>query len=251
MATHRNRLVTTISNTPGTSGSLTVSAASSGYQTFAAGDDGLTFDISIVDGSAWEVRTGCTYTHSTTTLSRGTLEASSTGSAVNLTSGAIVTVTLTAGKGNAIEDQLSRGYVYVRSDGTTTQTLSSGAYSKIAAALATEVSDVNGWWDHTNKKFQPTRAGKYIVSTSCGLTLMNAGKFILLTLYKNGSEAFRLNRLDTGYADSALSATGTAIIDMNGSSDYVEVYMYNGDTVSRDVDHFPQIVWFTAAFLGA
>lgn len=103
---HRNRLVATISNSPGTSGALTISAAQSGYRSFVAGDDGLTFDVSIVDGTAWEVRTGCTYTHSGTSLSRGTLEDSSTGSAINLTSAAVVTATPSAGLFNALERAL-------------------------------------------------------------------------------------------------------------------------------------------------
>jgi hypothetical protein len=37
----KNRLVTSISNSPGSSGALTISSASSGYQTFEASDDGL------------------------------------------------------------------------------------------------------------------------------------------------------------------------------------------------------------------
>lgn len=99
MATHKNRLVTTISNTPSTTGALTISTAQSGYRTFVAGDDGKSFDVVIVDGTAWEVRTACTYTHSGTSLARGTLEDSSTGSAIDLTSSAVVTVTATADAG--------------------------------------------------------------------------------------------------------------------------------------------------------
>jgi len=101
-ATHRNRLVTAISNTPGASGALTIAAAASGYRTFGASDDGLSFDVSIVDGTAWEIRTGCVYTNTGTSLSRGTLEDSSTGSAITLTSAAVVTVTPTAGFGNLL-----------------------------------------------------------------------------------------------------------------------------------------------------
>jgi len=102
-STHRNRLVTAISNTPGAAGALTIAAAASGYRTFGAADDGLSFDVSIIDGTAWEIRTGCVYTHSGTSLSRGTLEDSSTGSAIALTSSAVLTVTMTASFGNAAE----------------------------------------------------------------------------------------------------------------------------------------------------
>lgn len=102
-ATHRNRLVTAISNTPSTTGALTIAAAASGYRTFGAGDNGLSFDVSIVDGTDWEIRTGCVYTHSGTSLARGTMEDSSTGSAISLTSAAVVTVTMSAGMGNSTE----------------------------------------------------------------------------------------------------------------------------------------------------
>jgi len=83
------------SATTGT-GTQTLGAAESGYQAFAAGDDGKSFDVVIEDGSAWEVALECLYTHSGTTLTRGTLEASSTGSALSLTGSQKVYVTRSA-----------------------------------------------------------------------------------------------------------------------------------------------------------
>lgn len=103
--THINRLKVAVSGTPGT-GTITVSTAASGFRGFVAGDDGKTFSCLFLDGTAWEVATGCTYTHSGTTLSRGTLEASSTGSAISLTSAATVSVIAPASLGNRME-QLS------------------------------------------------------------------------------------------------------------------------------------------------
>lgn len=91
-ATHKNRLKTAISAVASSGlGALTIGSANSGYRTFGASDDGLTFDgITITEGTAWEVRDGCVYTHSGTSLSRGTLMDSSTGSAVAFTSAAVV-----------------------------------------------------------------------------------------------------------------------------------------------------------------
>lgn len=77
-------------------GTMTLGAAESSYQAFAAGDDGKYFDIVIEDGSAWEVARECLYTHSGTTLTRGTLEESSTGSVLALSGSAKVYVTNTA-----------------------------------------------------------------------------------------------------------------------------------------------------------
>ncbi len=91
-ANNRNRLKTTISAVASSGlGAFTISTASSGYRSFVAGDDGLTFDgVLITEGTAWEVRDGCVYTHSGTSLSRGTLMDSSTGSAIAFTSAAVV-----------------------------------------------------------------------------------------------------------------------------------------------------------------
>ena len=103
--THKNRLQTTISAVGSAGlGAFTISTASSGYRTFAAGDDGKTFDVLITEGTTWEVRTACAYTHSGTSLARGTLEDSSTGSAITFTSAAIVTVVGSAGFGNNAEN---------------------------------------------------------------------------------------------------------------------------------------------------
>lgn len=91
-----NRLQCAITNAPGTAGALTVGAAASGCRTFGAAQNGLTFTVTITDGTAWEVRSGCTYTHAGTSLSRGVLVDSSTGSAISLTSAATVILALSA-----------------------------------------------------------------------------------------------------------------------------------------------------------
>lgn len=104
-ATHKNFLKTTISAVASAGlGAFTISTASSGYRTFGSGDDGKTFDgVTIKEGTAWEVRDGCVYTHSGTSLSRGTLQDSSTGSAIAFTSAAVVQQGDSAGLAGRIE----------------------------------------------------------------------------------------------------------------------------------------------------
>lgn len=103
---HKNRVQMTVSGTPGT-GTITLGSASSGYQSFSSAHGAnATVDVLITDGTAWEVARSCTYTHSGTTLSRGTLEASSTGSAISLTSSAVVAQIPTAQWGNWLESAM-------------------------------------------------------------------------------------------------------------------------------------------------
>ena len=85
-----NRAAMSVSGTPGT-GTITLNAAATGYLTFAAAGavDGDTYPYLVTDGADWELGYGV-YTSSGTTLSRAALVASSTGSALSLTSAAVV-----------------------------------------------------------------------------------------------------------------------------------------------------------------
>lgn len=90
-----DRAAVTVSGTPGT-GAITIGAAKTGpWRTMPSGADGLTYEVTAVDGSAWEVFES-TYTHSGTSLSRGTLLSSSTGSRISLTSAAECYITAAA-----------------------------------------------------------------------------------------------------------------------------------------------------------
>lgn len=78
-------------------GSLTLGAALTGYQTFAASGvaDGDTVGYAIEDGASWEIGTG-TYTASGTTLSRTVTASSNSGSAISVTTNAQVFITALA-----------------------------------------------------------------------------------------------------------------------------------------------------------
>lgn len=96
MGTPLNRRWFNVASAPG-SGDVACGSALTGYLGLGAAQDGMTFDgVTFLDGSAWEVRNGCTYTHGTTTLTRGTLEESSTGSAISLSSSTTVMLSVSA-----------------------------------------------------------------------------------------------------------------------------------------------------------
>lgn len=106
MSQHANMVKVTAA-APNT-GSVTVSTAVSGFRTFAQGFNSADATVAGVriqdasDATIWEICRNCAYTHSGTTLSRGTLENSSTGSAVNFIGSVVVSVIETAGFGNNV-----------------------------------------------------------------------------------------------------------------------------------------------------
>lgn len=86
----------------GGTGAITLGSAVSGYQAFAAGDDGKTFPYAIQDGTAWETGRG-TYTHSGTSFARTSRTASSTGSALTVTTSAFLFVDMISTNGQNMD----------------------------------------------------------------------------------------------------------------------------------------------------
>ena len=263
--TYKNR-VGVASATTGT-GTLTLGAAESGYQGFVSGDDGKYFDVVIEDGTAWEVARECLYTHSGTTLTRGTREDSSTGAVLSLTGAAKVYVTETADRLNTSR---KTGYVFVQNDNTLAQSMTLGSWNRLRGnadspsngALMTEVSDDNGYWNAGIAKFQPTTPGKYFVTFAVVVTFTGtasaAGAYtVAANIYKNTVGVSRGPRAEF-VTTSALTATinmgsaATGVFDMNGSTDNIEPYVFANAPagVSGSTLNVSSAVTFTAIRVG-
>ena len=104
------------------------------------------------------------------------------------------------------------------------QALANGSTTKIQ--FDTERFDTNGNYDHsTNYRFTPTVAGKYQFDVSVQYAAGGSSlAYCYVYIYKNGSaRKISLNDFQNNSANTH-NATASYIIDMDGSSDYVEAY---------------------------
>ena len=112
-------------------------------------------------------------------------------------------------------------FAYLSAD----QTITDETWTKVS--INAEEYDTAGEYDHsTNYRFTPTTAGKYFFYATCCLrsgtnSTLKSGR---LAFYKNGSALYGgVSELTTNYGVSQ-QVTITASFEMNGSSDYVELY---------------------------
>jgi hypothetical protein len=107
------------------------------------------------------------------------------------------------------------------------QTVSDATVTKVQ--YDTETFDTDNCYDNsTNYRFTPTVAGKYFVyvSIQAASSVANDIKQVQIQLYKNGS-IYRQSRQINDPSETNWQIIHTqAIIDMNGSTDYLEVFGY-------------------------
>ena len=93
----------------------------------------------------------------------------------------------------------------------------------------TEVLDTDNCYDNsTNYRFTPTVAGKYFVYVQNQALALTASKLNGSNniIYKNGSEYKKTGMLFSNNYGRRASVSVTAIIDMNGTTDYLEGFAY-------------------------
>ena len=107
------------------------------------------------------------------------------------------------------------------------QTVSHATLTK--AQINTEVVDTASAYDNSsNYRFTPQTAGKYFVYGNMTLysssnTTVNGS---IIAIYKNGSNYKAQDLTPSGSRSSRETLAVSAIIDFNGSSDYVELWGY-------------------------
>lgn len=106
------------------------------------------------------------------------------------------------------------------------QAITSG--SAVLLTFDTSEFDTSSDWDATNNRFQPSLAGYYLFIANCVLDSADTLPSVLF-LYKNGAAHKR------GTQSGASSTFGfhtSALIHMNGSTDYVDARIFLGSNHS-------------------
>ena len=104
------------------------------------------------------------------------------------------------------------------------QTISGGVNTKIT--FTTKEFDTNTNYDTSTSKFTPTVAGYYQVDASVCYSNATAGEQLRTQIYKNGSQA-KIGTVGNSTSTQAASSNVSALIYMNGSTDYLEIYIYS------------------------
>jgi hypothetical protein len=116
---------------------------------------------------------------------------------------------------------------------SSSQSINDITFTKVQ--LNTENFDTNSNYDNaTNYRFTPTVAGKYIITVKARFATMSAsGKRGFLYIYKNGSSYAATSGITFSTAHN-LYLHISEVIDFNGSTDYVEMYVWhdNGSAIN-------------------
>lgn len=107
--------------------------------------------------------------------------------------------------------------------------VANATWTKIA--FNTEEFDTNSNYDTSTSRFTPTVAGYYQVNATLGFGGMTSGG-AFLSIYKNGS-SFKYGNLYTASAVGILSTVNT-LVYLNGTTDYLEIYGYQGSGTSKN-----------------
>lgn len=130
------------------------------------------------------------------------------------------------------------------------QTVSNATFTKLQAN--TKEFDTNSNYDaSTNYRFTPTVAGYYQVNGGVQFGGYTNYTEMLISIYKNGSEFKR-----GGYIGISTGSTYgqhvnvSALIYMNGSTDYIELYGYiNGSIGTPTASSTPPLTYFQASMV--
>ena len=149
------------------------------------------------------------------------------------TSGQVLT---SQGSGSAVQ-WATPGYgVFEVKHGSSAQSIPRVTYTKVE--FKTETYDLDGLFDTTTYRYTPQVAGYYYVFFTIVLTGQSSGYEIYAEIKKNGSSVMKSHSGGSQNYGSLGQADVYGFVQMNGSSDYLDSYIWhnNANSASRSPD---------------
>jgi hypothetical protein len=97
--------------------------------------------------------------------------------------------------------------------------------------IDTVTYDTNGIWDSVNKRFVPKKPGYYLITSR---VRRNSTNSMVLAIAVSGG--FRATGPDVGV--NAFAVSGTDLLFCNGTTDYVETYIYSVNAAAYTIGSF-------------
>ena len=120
-----------------------------------------------------------------------------------------------------------------RNDGSTSQSISTGTWTEITN-FNTEEFDTNSAYNTTTCRFTPQVAGKYFfyANTIYTTATLPSGQ-IYMAISKNGNITGNANTDYLFASTNAYGYQGSCILDLNGTTDYVSIFTFQGSGGTR------------------
>ena len=130
---------------------------------------------------------------------------------------------------------------------STSQSVANGTWTKVQ--LQTKEFDTNSNFDSTtNYRFTPTVAGYYQVSGSVQTQSAVSTAITRCSIYKNGSSFKNGVQVHESTA-KVVSSIVSALIYFNGSTDYVELYVYQDTGGASNTQNVQDSTYFQACLV--
>ena len=110
--------------------------------------------------------------------------------------------------------------------------------------------DSLGGWDSSNNRYTPTVAGYYLVGGVMRFNFPSDVEYVITSVNKNGSSAEGVNMLRNQFnhgsdiVDNGSYPIATGLMQMNGSSDYMEVYVSSDEAATLHDATAPKSYFF-------
>ena len=105
--------------------------------------------------------------------------------------------------------------------------------------------DTGSYWDSTNNRYTPQIAGWYMFGGTVRFNVSSVMKYANASIFKNGTREFRHQIfLTDDEMNNGSFLIPTGMVQLNGSSDYVEVFMqFDHTTTVHDSPSVKSIFW--------